>query len=67
MNENPIAYIGDGVYVEYDGYGYWLLANDHLEPTDRIYLEPDVLKALNNFATRIGGQDLSKSLKTSNS
>ena len=51
--EKLIEYIGDGVYVEYDGFGIWLLANDHLAPTDKIYLEPEVLEALNRFLERI--------------
>ena len=45
-------YIGDGVYVEYDGYGIWLKANDHQFPTDQIYLEPSVLEALSRFAIK---------------
>jgi len=50
-------YLGDGVYVAFDGFGFWLHANDHKNPTDRIYLEPEVLNALNNFVKRIEGQD----------
>lgn len=44
-------YIGDGVYVKYDGYGIWLHAD---EPDSRkaVYLEPDVLDRLNRFAKR---------------
>lgn len=48
-------YIGDGVYVMYDGFGFWLHANSHDKPTDRIYLEPqvfDALVALRSFETR---------------
>ena len=52
MNEKQIEYIGDGVYVAHDGFGLWLLANDHINPTDKIYLEPEVLKALNRFADK---------------
>lgn len=40
------TYLGDGVYIEDDGYGFWLKANHHEHPTDRIYLEPDILKNL---------------------
>lgn len=47
-------YIGDGVYTEFDGFGIWLKANDFNNPTDKIYLEPGVLKALINFVDRIG-------------
>jgi hypothetical protein len=46
-------YIGDGVYVEFDGYVITLKANDIHHPTDTIYLEPDVLAALNRFAQRM--------------
>lgn len=46
-------YLGDGVYVLYDGFGIWLHANDHENPTDRIYLEPVVLKALLRFLVDI--------------
>jgi len=47
-------YIGDGVYVIFDGVGIWLHANDMVSPTDKIYLEPSVLQALNRFAKRMG-------------
>ena len=40
------VYLGDGVYAMYDGMGVWLHANDHLNPTDRVYLEEDVLAKL---------------------
>jgi len=46
-------YLGDGVYAIYDGYGIWLHANDHLNPTDRIYLEWEVLESLNRFKDRM--------------
>lgn len=55
MSENLKEYIGDGVYALCDGYGgIWLHANDHLNPTDRIYLEPEVLDALIRFSKRAG-------------
>jgi hypothetical protein len=40
-------YLGDGVYAELDGYGIWLRSN--VPNTDNIYIEPDVLDALNRF------------------
>lgn len=43
---NKWDYIGDGVYVVFDGYGFWLHANSHDNPTDRIYLEPQVALVL---------------------
>ena len=45
-------YIGDGVYANYDGVGTWLHANDNQFPTDRIYLEPQVLANLVLFITK---------------
>ena len=47
-----MEYIGDGVYAIFDGYGVWLHANDHKNPTDRVYLEPSVWRSLNNFVSR---------------
>ncbi len=47
-------YIGDGVYVEFDGCGVWLKANDFDHPSDEIYLEAGVLEALVRFARRMG-------------
>jgi len=45
----PASYLGDGVYAIFDGYGIWLHANDHENPTDRIYLEPSVFDSLVRF------------------
>ena len=47
-------YIGDGIYVRFDGKGIWLYANDYSNPTDKIYLEPFVFGALISFAKRMG-------------
>ena len=47
-------HIGDGVYTLFDGYGIVLKANDFNCPTDTIYLEPEVLRSLINFADHVG-------------
>lgn len=52
MNER-VTYLGDGLYVRFDGYGFWLLANHHEHPTDKVYLEPEVLAAFNAFVLSI--------------
>ena len=52
-DEKPQEHLGDGVYAEFDGFGILLKANDHRFPTDKIYLEPEVLTALNRFAERM--------------
>ncbi len=49
----PASYLGDGVYDIFDGYGIWLHANDHKDPTDRIYLEPSVLNSLVRFSKEV--------------
>lgn len=45
-------YLGDGVYVHFDGVGIELRANDHEDPSDRIYFEPEVLAKLLGFIER---------------
>lgn len=45
-------YIGDGVYVRFDGYGIELRANDPRHPTDTVYLEPNVYAGLTRFTQR---------------
>ena len=35
-------YLGDGVYVEFDGYALVLTAENGIEATNTIVLEPDV-------------------------
>ena len=50
---NPTEYLGDGVYAIFDGYGVWLHANHHEFPTDKVYLEPEVLEALNIFSKKV--------------
>ena len=50
MNKE-VKYLGDGVYAIADDWGgIWLHTNDHINPTDKVYLEPEVLIALNKFA-----------------
>jgi hypothetical protein len=54
MNEDERknhSYIGDGVYAQWDGFGFWLRANHHTDEqcTDKIYIEPSVLNSLNQF------------------
>jgi len=53
-NKNyKIDYVGDGVYALFDGYGIWLHTDHHEHPKNQIYIEPSVLKSLNNFAKRM--------------
>ena len=46
INNNK-QYLGDGVYTEFDGWGYWLTTAEG----NRIYVEPDMIREL---AKRLG-------------
>ena len=44
------AYLGDGVYISFDGYQWWLARNDHRNKV--IALEPAVVDALIAYVER---------------
>ena len=48
-------YLGDGLYVDYDGYQICLAANDKVSgnPTDIVYLDPDVIAAFIRYLERM--------------
>lgn len=58
MEKIKPRYAGDGVYMDFDGFHIILKANDFDRPTDTIYLEPSVLKAINQYH-----EDILKTLK----
>lgn len=43
-------YLGDGAYVDYDGFGLVLTTEDGISATNTIYLEPKVWDALVEYA-----------------
>lgn len=43
------TYLGDGCYVDYDGYALILTAEDGVSVTNRIVLEPEVYASLGRF------------------
>jgi hypothetical protein len=47
--DNPV-YLGDGVYAYFDGAGIELRLNHHASPC-LLYLEPEILNALQSFWT----------------
>lgn len=47
---NETEYLGDGVFVKFDGCLVWLLANSRTSPTDRVALKPETLESLISFA-----------------
>lgn len=51
MNEK--TYLGDGVYVNFDGYQVWLTTNDGYVDTNRIALEPEVMVALELYVENL--------------
>lgn len=58
--KRPASYLGDGVYAIFDGYGIWLHANDHKNPTDKVYLEPQVLRDLIAFDKEVRNEEAVK-------
>lgn len=42
-------YIGDGVYLDFDGFAYILTTEDGLRVTNRIVLEPQVIEAFDEY------------------
>jgi len=47
------TYLGDGLYASFDGYGIQLTAENGIEISDRVYVEPQVYEALIQFARSI--------------
>ena len=45
-------YIGDGVYIEFDGFHFVLKANSEINPTDVIYLEPEMIDMIVEFKNK---------------
>jgi hypothetical protein len=43
------TYLGDGAYVEFDGYALVLTTENGVAVTNRIVLEPEVYTALTQF------------------
>ena len=51
--DNPRTYLGDGAYAEYDGYQFWIFTHDGYRETNRICLEPHVLRTFQAFIKEI--------------
>lgn len=47
------TYLGDGVYVQFDGRGLVLSTENGIETTNAIYLEPGVYGALLDFVNSL--------------
>jgi hypothetical protein len=46
-------YLGDGVYVDFDGYAFVLTTEDGVSDTNRIVLEPEVFLGFIAYAETI--------------
>ncbi len=50
-NPNDFEYIGDGVYVTFDGYGVWAMTFRFTE-WHKIFFEPEVMESFVKFFQR---------------
>lgn len=50
------AYIGDGVYIDFDGYGIVLTTEDGVSVTNTIVLEPYVYRALTEYVEHLSAK-----------
>lgn len=50
MTTSPKIYLGDGAYVEWNGWAFIITTNNGIESTNEIYLEPEHIAALIRFA-----------------
>ena len=49
------VYLGDGAYAQFDGYGVSVTAENGIEATDTVYLEPEVYDALVKYWNDVHG------------
>ena len=47
------TYLGDAVYVEFDGYCFKLTTENGVRATNTIYLEPGPLKSLQRYVEAV--------------
>jgi hypothetical protein len=49
----PKAYLGDGVYADFDGFAVVLTTEDGISVQNRIVLEPEVIAAFEAYVARL--------------
>lgn len=49
------TYLGDGAYVEWNGYAFVVYTTNGISRTNEIYLEPDHMQQLSAFVRDITG------------
>jgi hypothetical protein len=47
------VYLGDGAYVDFDGFGLVLTTEDGIRVTNRIVLEPNVYETLRRYVEQL--------------
>lgn len=52
FDQNDV-YLGDGLYADFDGYQIELYASDGGQKTNRVWLEPAVLEAFEQYIKRL--------------
>ena len=52
MNANK-SYLGDGVYVDFDGFALVLTTENGIETSNTIVLKPEVYVALTRYVARL--------------
>lgn len=56
MNKETLTkkqYLGDGVYVGWDGFNVWLFTDNGISVTNQIALEPQVIDTLKGWLERL--------------
>lgn len=53
MTEDRKQYLGDGAYVSFDGYAVVLTTEDGINTTNRVVLEPEILKHFEDWVERL--------------
>lgn len=56
MSTKAKEYLGDGAYIAHDGYSFILTTEDGIKATNTIYLEPEHIDMIVDYAKRIHEQ-----------
>lgn len=51
---SPRVHLGDGAFVEFDGWYLWIISSDGIRDTNRVALEPSAYAELRDYARLVG-------------